>query len=85
MKTRKSSWRTTWGGLLAAAGTAVGTVAPAPFNLIGVGLTIFGQAMLGVAARDHKVTSAAAGLVPEVTSTVKSTRFEPGKGASGLN
>lgn len=54
---KKSSWKTTVGGLLSAAGEAVKIFAPPPFNLIGSGLLMFGLLLTGTSARDNKVTS----------------------------
>lgn len=63
---RKSSWRTTTGGILSAIGTVltgVATVYPFPPGLaLGVGLAAIGQAMTGMSARDHRVTATEAGL-----------------------
>jgi hypothetical protein len=65
---RKRSWRTTTAGILAALGTvltAVGTVYPHPGLVIGgAAVTAASVALLGTAARDHKVCSADAGIKP---------------------
>ena len=63
---RKSSWRTTLGGVLSAIGTVMSgvcTVVPFPPGLaVGVGLAAVGQALTGLSARDHVVSATAAGL-----------------------
>lgn len=63
---RKSSWRTTLGGVLSAIGTVMSgvfTVVPFPPGLaVGVGLAAIGHALTGLAARDHVVSATDAGL-----------------------
>ncbi len=65
------SWKTTVTGIIAALGailTAVGTD-NSTIKIIGLVLTIIGTAGMGLAARDHGVSSAAAGITPSVDPT----------------
>ena len=52
------SWKTTLGGVLAAAGQLVGPMLPAGFDWVGPALTGLGVLIMGGAARDNNVTSA---------------------------
>lgn len=53
------SWKTTIGGILAAAGA--GLSAMSGFEELGAALTAIGIAIIGVSARDNSVTSRQAG------------------------
>lgn len=54
---KKSSWKTSIGGLLTAAGAAMASSTDGVVHIIGQVLTILGPIILGLAARDNKVTS----------------------------
>jgi hypothetical protein len=54
------SWKTTLGGLLAAAGQFVGPMLPADLHWIGPALTGMGVLIMGTSARDNKVSTAEA-------------------------
>lgn len=58
----KVSWKTTVGGLMVAAGTAMQAIES--MRLWGVALAAVGAAVLGLSARDHTVSSEAAGIKP---------------------
>lgn len=64
---KKSSWKTSLGGILTALGATIittqqqGAPLPAWLSWAGMGMTIFGPALMGVAARDNKVSSEEAG------------------------
>jgi hypothetical protein len=57
----KKSWRTTLGGILAAAGQVAAMSLPPNLAWIGHALTGIGTLLIGAAARDNTVTSREAG------------------------
>jgi hypothetical protein len=57
----KKSWRTTLGGVLAAAGQVGAMSLPPHLAWIGHALTGIGTLLMGATARDHIVTSRQAG------------------------
>jgi hypothetical protein len=59
---KKSSWKTTVGGLLIAAGQAVPSLLPAAWHWLSGTFTGLGGIVLGMAARDNNVSSEAAGV-----------------------
>lgn len=64
--TRRSSWKTTVGGISTAVGAALlaaasGDGAPAWLHQVGVACSVFGPALLGISARDNKVSSEESG------------------------
>lgn len=62
---KKSSWKTTVGGFLGAAGTALGGfTSDQVMHAIGIIVGGLGMLLLGLAARDNNVTSEQAGATP---------------------
>ena len=59
---KKSSWKTTVGGLLIAAGQAVPSLLPPAWHWLSGTFTGLGGIVLGMAARDNNVSSEAAGV-----------------------
>jgi hypothetical protein len=57
----KKSWKTTLGGILAAAGQVAAMSLPPHLVWIGHALTGIGTLLIGAAARDNTVTSRQAG------------------------
>jgi len=55
------SWKTTLAGILLGIGTPMAAAGEGIYQIIGVILASVGGLLLGVAARDDKVTSEAAG------------------------
>lgn len=58
---KKSSWKTTVGGILLAAAPVAHSALPANYNWVGDALATIGALILGTSARDNNVTSEQAG------------------------
>ena len=58
---KKSSWKTTVGGVLLAAGQAVPQLLPPTWHWLSATLTGIGGLIIGAAARDNNVSSEQAG------------------------
>ena len=59
---KRKSWQTTLGGILLGIGTPLAATGEGAYQVIGVILSSVGALILGTAARDHKVSSKAAGV-----------------------
>jgi len=59
---KKASWKTTLGGILAASGPIAKNILPTEWDWVGDALISIGALVLGFAARDNSVSSAAAGV-----------------------
>jgi hypothetical protein len=62
IKMKKASWKTTLGGILAASGPIAKNILPTEWDWVGDALMSIGALVLGLAARDNSVSSAAAGV-----------------------
>jgi hypothetical protein len=58
---KKTSWKTTLGGILMAGGPALKAILPDQWNWIGDALLALGGLIVGASARDNSVTSEEAG------------------------
>lgn len=59
---KKSSWKTTVGGILMGIGTPLAAMGEGVYATIGVAMTTLGAILLGVSARDSNVSSEDAGV-----------------------
>lgn len=59
---KKTSWKTTLGGILVAAGQAAPTILPPSWQWLSTTLTGIGGLIIGAAARDNGVSSEEAGV-----------------------